>query len=148
MRFGDRTIRVCVGSKGNTTQAASSSRTTASAARIGPPMGSPGDETGLCDVRLQRSVAIDRFRRAAAVERQILTPRDAPSSFAAVATSPVGLRLPARDIDAFELTGLGAGLALKMFLTRDVEWRNRIVSAFREAGLPEGEEQWGLKCCG
>ncbi len=72
-------------------------------------MGSPGDETGLCDVRLQRSVAIDRFRRAAAVERQILTPRDAPSSFAAVATSPVGLRLPARDIDAFELTGLGAG---------------------------------------
>jgi hypothetical protein len=65
-------------------------------------MGSPGDETGLCDVRLQRSVAIDRFRRAAVVERQILTPRDAPSSFAAVATSPVGLRLPARDIDAFE----------------------------------------------
>jgi hypothetical protein len=33
---------------------------------------------------------------------------------------------------------------VKMFLTRDVEWRNRIVSAFREAGLPEGEEQWGL----
>jgi hypothetical protein len=66
-------------------------------------MGSPGDETGLCDVRLQRSVAIDRFRRAATVERQILTPRDAPSSFAAVATSPVGLRLPARDIDAFEI---------------------------------------------
>jgi hypothetical protein len=31
-----------------------------------------------------------------------------------------------------------------MFLTRDVEWRNRIVSAFREAGLPEGEQQWGL----
>ncbi len=64
---------------------------------------SPGDETGLCDVRLQRSVAIDRFRRAAAVERQILTPRDAPSS---VATSPVGLRLPARDIDAFELSSV------------------------------------------
>ena len=31
-----------------------------------------------------------------------------------------------------------------MFLTRDVEWRNRIVSAFREAGLPEGKEQWRL----
>src|SRR5258708_23487112 len=100
LSFGDPTVRAGVRSKRNTTQAAASSRTTASAARIGPPMGSPGDETGLCDVRLQRSVAIDRFRRAAAVERQILTPRDAPSSFAAVATSPVGLRLPARDIDA------------------------------------------------
>jgi hypothetical protein len=31
-----------------------------------------------------------------------------------------------------------------MFLTRDVEWRNRIVSIFREAGLAEGGEQWGL----
>src|SRR5258707_12461552 len=92
MRFGDRTIRACVRSKRNTTQAASSSRTTASAARIGPPMGSPGDETGLCDVRLQRSVAIDRFRRAAAVERQILTPRDAPSSMASplVGCRPAG----------------------------------------------------------
>ena len=27
-----------------------------------------------------------------------------------------------------------------MFLTRDVEWRNRIVSAFREAGLAEGRD--------
>jgi hypothetical protein len=26
-----------------------------------------------------------------------------------------------------------------MFLTRDVEWRNRIVSTFRETGLPKGE---------
>jgi hypothetical protein len=33
---------------------------------------------------------------------------------------------------------------VKMFLTRDVEWRNRIVSAFREAGLAQEEEQWGL----
>jgi hypothetical protein len=31
-----------------------------------------------------------------------------------------------------------------MFLTRDVEWRNKIVSTFREAGFPEGEQQWGL----
>jgi hypothetical protein len=31
-----------------------------------------------------------------------------------------------------------------MYLTRDVEWRNRIVSAFREVGLPAGEQQWGL----
>jgi hypothetical protein len=31
-----------------------------------------------------------------------------------------------------------------MFLTRAVEWRNRIVSIFREAGLAEGGEQWGL----
>ena len=31
-----------------------------------------------------------------------------------------------------------------MFLTRAVEWRNRIVSIFREAGLAEGEEQRGL----
>ncbi len=31
-----------------------------------------------------------------------------------------------------------------MFLARDVEWRNKIVSTFREAGFPEGEQQWGL----
>src|SRR6266403_2503994 len=31
-----------------------------------------------------------------------------------------------------------------MFLARDVQWRNKIVSTFREAGFPEGEQQWGL----
>jgi hypothetical protein len=31
-----------------------------------------------------------------------------------------------------------------MFLARDVEWRNKIVSTFRDAGFPEGEQQWGL----
>jgi len=31
-----------------------------------------------------------------------------------------------------------------MFLTRGVEWKNRIVSSFREADFPEGEQQRGL----
>ena len=53
---------------------------------------------------------------------------------------PAGRLTEARDVlrDVLKLRpNFRLSTVAEMFLTRDVEWRNRIVSAFREAGLPE-----------